>query len=1040
MSDRDPLPGPLAADVLQALVEQSLELVALTDASGTITWANARFTAATGVDGGTATRVVDCAAEGAAGESTRDRLAAGLASGALDSTGLRLRAAGDVPLWVDARASRCAGLVLWTFTDVSSTRFLAAQARRQGELLDTAQEFGRIGLWERRIPSGEGRWDRHVFGFWGLDPAAGTPPFAEAIQRIHPDDRARMNYAESTHRAGRYSQRYRVIHPDGKTRWIHSQWAVKDGPQGVPDRAIGIMMDDTDAYESARALGDVNAQLKLAVDLGQIAIWRHDLRTQRMHYNDGAFQLLQRPPRPEGFSIDEERSFIHPDDISLVLASAEQALASDQPTDMEARYRRVDGSYRYVLTRRVVERDEAGVPLAFVGVALDVTERVEQRQHADELARRLEAASRAAGIGLWTTADDPPETDWNAQTFAIFDRFDPPRVPSYSEWLRECVHPDDRDRVARETHAYLAREPGRYEIEFRILRRDDSVRWVVMRADSDSAAGERRRFLGIVMDVTDQHLALDALRDASERASIIARHAGIGMWEARLDGSPERWDEQMFHLRGQAPRNQVPGREERMASVHPDDLDRVIDAHPGAELATLAASYEFRVRMPNGGWRWLASRSALVHDDQGRAVRRVGVNWDVTEAKEAELVRQQAVLAEREIHAKSQFLSRMSHELRTPLNAVLGFTQLLQIEARRSCDSGQLAKLGHIRAAGDHLLSLINDVLDLSSLESGALKLALGAVDLGLLVRQSVPLVESLAAQHGVVVEIGPAEGAARGDPTRLRQVLINLLSNAIKYNRRGGRVVVQAGPSRDRALLRVRDTGRGLTPLQLTSLFEPFNRFGAESEGIEGTGIGLTIVKALVEGMGGTVAVSSTPGQGTVFEVSLPAADANLAGAVPAEAPDSAQAPWSEPRHERAGQILYIEDNQVNVMLVEELVKSVSGLAIASEPTGRAGVARAKALQPDLILIDLQLPDFDGFEVLRRLRAEPDTQAIPCIALSANAMPEDIERGLAAGFADYWTKPIDFAAFLTALKKRFPAGSVRAETLRSPQSVRLSS
>ncbi len=280
---------------------------------------------------------------------------------------------------------------------------------------------------------------------------------------------------------------------------------------------------------------------------------------------------------------------------------------------MEARYRRVDGSYRYVMTRRVVERDEAGEPLAFVGVALDVTERVEQRQQAEELARRLEAASHAAGIGLWTTAIDPPETDWNAQTFAIFDRFPPPRVPSLSEWLRECVHADDRERVAQGDPSLPgAVRPGGSEIEFRILRRDGSVRWVVMRADIDTASVERRRVLGVVIDVTEQHAALEALRDASERSALIARHAGIGMWEARLDGSAERWDEQMFHLRGLVPSERAPSREERLAMVHPDDLPRVLDPARRAERNALPTSYEFRVRLPDGSWRWLASRSALV--------------------------------------------------------------------------------------------------------------------------------------------------------------------------------------------------------------------------------------------------------------------------------------------------------------------------------------------------------------------------------------------------------------------------------------------
>ncbi len=1025
MSDGDHVSsaGGLPADVLQALVAQSLELLVVTDDSGRIAWANDRFCAATGMAADGRALLRQCALEGAAGDAVRNKLDAAVTAGSLDAVGLQLRTADGAALWVDARASRFGSRMLWTFTDVSSTRYLASQARRQGELLDTAQEFGRLGLWERKITSGEGRWDRHVFGFWALDPAAGTPTFTQAIQRIHPEDRAKMNYLDSTRQAGRYAQHYRVIHPDGKTRWIHSQWEVKNGPNGVPDRAVGVMMDDTEVYDAGRRLGDVNAQLKMAVELGEIAIWRQDLRTQRIYYSDRAFEMLQMEPRPEGLSIEEVRALIHPDDIPLVIAKAEEALGSEQPTDMEVRYRRRDGSYRYVMTRRVIERDATGKPLAFVGVALDVTEAVEHRRQADALARRLEAASSAAGIGLWTTSGVPPETDWNAQMYAIFDRFDPPAVPAFSEWLRQSVHPDDRERVGRDSHAYLTAGDGPSEIEFRTLRRDGSVRWVVMRADRDRSATDRRRFLGIALDVTEHHAALDALRDASKRAALIARYAGIGMWEVRLDGSPERWDDQMFHLRGLAPGPVAPTREERLAMVHPDDLPRVLDSLPKSEVGSLPTAYEFRWRMPDGSWRWLASRSAIVYDDAGRAVRRVGVNWDVTEAREAELARQQAMVAEREIQAKSQFLSRMSHELRTPLNAVLGFTQLLQVEARRSAHAGQLAKLGHIRAAGEHLLSLINDVLDLSGLESGELKLSLQPVDLAALVRQSIPLVESLALQHGVSIETGSLGGIVNADPTRLRQVLINLLTNAIKYNRRGGRVVVQTRAAGEASVVvTVADTGRGLTAAQLADLFEPFNRFGAESEGIEGTGIGLTIVRALVYGMGGKIEIASTPGAGTTFDVSLPAASgAPLALTLP-EPATAVDLPLDELPVERAGQILYIEDNHVNVLLVEELVRSVGGISIASEATGAAGVARARALRPDLVLIDLQLPDFDGFEVLRRLRSDPLTRGIACIALSANAMPEDIERGLAAGFADYWTKPIDFGAFVGALRKLFPA------------------
>jgi hypothetical protein len=366
----------------------------------------------------------------------------------------------------------------------------------------------------------------------------------------------------------------------------------------------------------------------------------------------------------------------------------------------------------------------------------------------------------------------------------------------------------------------------------------------------------------------------------------------------------------------------------------------------------------------------------------------------------------------------------MSHELRTPLNAVLGFTQLLQIEARQTGHAGQLAKLEHIRDAGDHLLSLINDVLDLSGLEAGELRLSLRPVDLGELVRQSLPLLHSLAEQHHVEVGVDRAEGVANADPTRLRQVLINLLSNAIKYNRPGGMVVVEACASEREATLTVRDTGRGLRAEQLASLFEPFNRFGVESEGIEGTGIGLTIVKSLVDGMGGRIDVDSRPGEGTAFRVTLPAASAPAVGAAATRPVAPALQLGSGGRRAGGdvGTILYIEDNHVNVLLVEELVTSVGGLAIVSESTGAGGVERAASLRPDLVLVDLQLPDFDGYEVLRRLRADGRTRSIPCVALSANAMQEDIERGLASGFVDYWTKPIDFAVFVAALHRLFPA------------------
>jgi hypothetical protein len=289
-------------------------------------------------------------------------------------------------------------------------------------------------------------------------------------------------------------------------------------------------------------------------------------------------------------------------------------------------------------------------------------------------------------------------------------------------------------------------------------------------------------------------------------------------------------------------------------------------------------------------------------------------------------------------------------------------------------------------------------------------------VALASLAQTTLPLVELLAQEHGVTLQLGNLDGWALADPVRLRQVLLNLLSNAIKYNRRGGCVTVHTERQNGWQLLRVQDTGRGLSEDQLRHLFEPFNRLGADHEGIAGTGIGLAIVQASVQHMGGSVSVSSRPGAGSCFELSLQRAQPPLP-AQPAFAADHALLP---PRLPPGGRVLYIEDNEVNLLIVSELMRQRPALQFLSATDGASGVATARAELPVLILLDMQLPDMDGHEVLRRLRADPATAGIRCIALSANAMPEDIRHALAHGFSDYWTKPLDLQAFLRSIDALF--------------------
>ncbi|HEY0858477.1 MAG TPA: PAS domain-containing protein [Albitalea sp.] len=1010
-----PLPGA-AAHAWAAFAALSSDLLALLDERGAVLWVNPAFERVGGRAAGEALGPPLVDLLGTGGErgpwaGVARALAAGEAVASLelpwrhpsgDTRWGRLQAQ---PLPADGTHAQCTALCL---QDLSDKHHLA-------ELLDTAQEFGRLGVWERRIPSGEGRWDRHVFRFFGLDGAGGTPEFD--LQRIHPDDRDAIRYEESTRAAGRYEARYRVLLPGGGVRRIHSQWEVKNSPAGVPERAVGIMVDDTQTYELAQAFNETSEQLRLAVDLGNIAIWRQDLRSNRFHYNYRAYQVLDLAPRPEGLSLDEVRSMIHPDDLPRVIAAASTALQSDRPVDMEARYRRADGSWRYVLTRRVLRRDAQGDPLEFVGVALDVTEQVEKSRRANELAQRLEVATHTAGIGVFSRDPETEQGEWNPEMFRMTGRLPELGVPSREEWIA-MVHPEDRPRILHSRETLLEAPPDRLENEYRVILPTGEVRWLENRARRVLRNG-RKMIFGITLDITDRKRTEAALRSAHERVALAARSVGMGTWEWDPDTGDSHWDEQMFRLRGRAPRPDTPDARERREMAHPEDTGRVEALLADAAARRCAAAYEFRVVWPDGSVHWLASRSTPVVGPDGVSLRFIGVNWDITDHVSAEAALREKLVAQRESEAKSQFLARMSHELRTPLNAVLGFAQLLALDTGERPD--QRSRIDHILSAGEHLLSLINDVLDLSSLESGQLRLDMQSVPLSELVDETLPLVASLARSFGIEVRIGSVQGVAWADRIRLRQVLINLLTNAIKYNRPGGDALVDTLIEDGHVLLRVHDTGRGLTDDQRGHLFEPFNRLGIEREGIEGTGIGLAIVKTLVTRMGGSIAVSSEPGRGSLFEVRLQrVAPAPLL-------PTGAAAPALGAQRVARAQLLYIEDNPINVMLIEELVASRPGLALVSEPDGARGVERARALSPDLVLVDMQLPDFDGFEVLRRLRAAPETAGIRCIAVSANAMPDDIARALAAGFLEYWTKPINFGAFLKSLEALLHAGREQA-------------
>ena len=491
--------------------------------------------------------------------------------------------------------------------------------------------------------------------------------------------------------------------------------------------------------------------------------------------------------------------------------------------------------------------------------------------------------------------------------------------------------------------------------------------------------------------------------------------------------------------------------------LHPED-GAALDMHftqvfaaPDDEVHDI----EYRVRNRAGHWRWLHQSDTVFRRAlDGMAVDLVGTATDVTDRKSVEAVGVAALAAATDANqAKSDFLSNMSHELRSPLNAVLGFAQLLQSGTPPPTPL-QAEGVAEILKAGWYLLGLIDEILDLALIESGRLACLLEPVSLAEVLNDSQALVEGQAAQRGIRLSMPLPDDSCHVivDRTRVRQVFINILSNAIKYNREGGTVQVRCDVvAPDRIRVSVEDSGCGLTSEQLGRIFQPFERLGQAAGVVEGTGIGLALSKRLMELMGGRIGVDSTVGQGSVFWVELLAQGATLGPALGAPLSPALSAPLDTPSGatsrvpetalavdrptpdpglaHRPHTELCVEDNMPNLLLVQRLLARRADVRLLLASDGEQGLQLVRTMQPDVVLMDINLPGLSGLEAMKQLRADAATAHIPVIAVSARAMRHDVDKGLQAGFFRYLSKPIKIEAFNDALD----AALARADTRSIP-------
>jgi PAS domain S-box-containing protein len=592
----------------------------------------------------------------------------------------------------------------------------------------------------------------------------------------------------------------------------------------------------------------------------------------------------------------------------------------------------------------------------------------------------------------------------------------------------------DSSRIAALLASARAGQAGAAQVELIRDASEEVMCAIVSVAALSAASTDAEAFVAHVQDVTARQRAeaelarhRDRLEElvAARTAELVEREyllreaqriGKMGHWTVDLASGALRWSDEIYRIFGRIRDEFDLHQAAFYEAVHPDDRDRVKAAEMSA-LRTGALEIDHRIVLPDGGVRWVHERARVVRDGNGTTLQLVGTVQDITERKAIERRLLEAKeAADRANRAKSEFLSRISHELRTPMNSILGFAQLLDMDDGLSAT--QRERVGEIRVAGAHLLALIDDLLDLSRVEVGKLTVDLRAVRVLDAVQQAVDMVETVAHQFDVRIQVDvPPDLAAHADATRLRQILVNLLSNACKYNVRGGSVAVSCERrSPETLVLAVADTGPGLTPEQVARLFTPFERVGAERSGVEGVGIGLALSKRLADLMAMRLEVTSSRGRGSVFTLTM--------GAARSEAPrNGAERPSVCASVSPIGTVLYIEDNPANLRLVEAVFRIHFDASLATAPEGQQGLALARQLRPSLILLDINLPDIDGYEVLARLRADAATASIPVVALSANAMPADIERGQRAGFLRYLTKPLRIED-LTALL-RDVAGAV---------------
>ena len=639
---------------------------------------------------------------------------------------------------------------------------------------------------------------------------------------------------------------------------------------------------------------------------------------------------------------------------------------------------------------------------------------------------RFQRIFNGSGYGFWEWDLQTQHIEWSG---GFWERlgYGPEDAESISDAAKVLayMHPDDREFAIEAARQHL-RTGKPLDVSYRIRTKSGDYIWTQVRADSlRDENGQATIMSGVNFDITEIKKVEAALRESEARQVRIIQASSDGIWEWYADRGGFHFSHRCWETLGYDDLDDVLTEgEDRLIiwrkHIYPLDLSKFDSALVEHLAGRAPFDVEYRLITTQNEIRWIRSRGRAVFNEKGQPIMMSGSNMDITEVKRAEeRVIQAKEQAEKANRAKSEFLSSMSHELRTPLNAILGYTQLFEYDG--NLKPQQIDNVREIRRAGEHLLQLINDVLDLAKIESGNMTVSLEPVLVSRLITECFTLVQPQADAKGVRLSSLLAEFSDTyviADHVRFKQALLNLLSNAVKYNYVGGEVEVKLVAQPGQQLrISVRDTGRGIPLQRQSEVFQPFNRLSAENTTIEGSGVGLVITKQLVEMMQGRLDFTSAEGMGTTFWIDLPMATEWNAESTVRTISSQDYTP-AILNVQRRCKVLYVEDNPTNVRLLQQIFARYPQLELDIAEEAFLGIYKARSLLPDLVILDINLPGMDGYDVLSVLKTDPDTRGIPVVGLSANAMPYDIERGRSAGFFDYLTKPVDIHRLIDVFNK----------------------